>query len=91
MAQETQTGALYHLEGWDGEGDGREVQKGGDIWIPMAEVWQKTTKFCKAIILQLKNTLKNFKGIGKAKRKKKSSNKQKFGTRWFHRLILSII
>ena len=37
MAQETQTGALYQLEGWDGEGDGREVQKGGDICIPMAD------------------------------------------------------
>ena len=24
------------LEGWDEEGDGREVQKGGDICIPMA-------------------------------------------------------
>ena len=24
-------------EGWDGEGDGREVQKGGDICIPMAD------------------------------------------------------
>ena len=25
------------LEGWGGEGDGREVQKGGDICIPMAD------------------------------------------------------
>ena len=25
------------LEGWDGEGDGREVQKGGDICIPMVD------------------------------------------------------
>ena len=24
-----------NLEGWDGEGDGREVQKGGEICIPM--------------------------------------------------------
>ena len=24
------------LKGWDGEGDGREVQKGRDICIPMA-------------------------------------------------------
>ena len=37
MAQETQTGALINLEGWDGEGDGREVLKGGDICIPMAD------------------------------------------------------
>ena len=29
---------LYnHLEGWDGEGDGREVQKEGDICIPIAD------------------------------------------------------
>ena len=35
MAQETQTGA--NLEVWDGEGDGSEVQKGGDICIPMED------------------------------------------------------
>ena len=37
MAQETQTGALYQpgRVGW-GE-DGRAVQKGGDIRIPMAD------------------------------------------------------
>ena len=37
MAQETQTGVCINLEGWDGEGDGREFQKGGDICIPMAD------------------------------------------------------
>ena len=26
-----------NLEGWDGEGAEREVQKGGDICIPMAD------------------------------------------------------
>ena len=26
-----------NLEGWDGEGDGWEVQKGGDICISMAD------------------------------------------------------
>ena len=25
-----------NLEGWDGEGEGREVQKGGDICTPIA-------------------------------------------------------
>ena len=35
MAQETQTAAVYQIRG-DGEGDGREVQKGGYIYIPMA-------------------------------------------------------
>ena len=30
-------GLCINLEGWDGEGDEREVQKGGDICIPMAD------------------------------------------------------
>ena len=30
-------GLCINLEGWNGEGDGKEVQKGGDICIPMAE------------------------------------------------------
>ena len=30
-------GLCINLEGWVGEGDGREVQKGGDMCIPMAE------------------------------------------------------
>ena len=30
-------GLCINLEGWDGEGDGREVQKGGGICIPMAD------------------------------------------------------
>ena len=30
-------GLRINLEGWDGEGYGREVQKGEVIWIPMAD------------------------------------------------------
>ena len=30
-------GLCINLEGWDGVEDGREVQKGGDICIPMAD------------------------------------------------------
>ena len=30
-------GLCINLEGWDGEGYGREVRKGGDIRIPMAD------------------------------------------------------
>jgi len=30
-------GLCINLEGWDREGDGREVQKGGDVCIPMAD------------------------------------------------------
>ena len=36
-----------NLEGWDGEGDGRE----GTwvyLWLNLVDVLQKTTKFCKA-------------------------------------------
>ena len=36
MAQETQTGALNKPRGV-GWGDGREVHKGGDICIPVAD------------------------------------------------------
>ena len=30
-------GLCINLEGWDGEGDGREVQEGGAIYIPIAD------------------------------------------------------
>ena len=30
-------GLCINLEGWDGAGYGREVQKGGNICIPMAD------------------------------------------------------
>ena len=30
-------GLCINLEGWDGEGNGREVQEGGDICVPMAD------------------------------------------------------
>ena len=30
-------GLCINLEGWDGEGDRRKFQKGGDICIPMAD------------------------------------------------------
>ena len=37
MTQGTQTGLCINLEGWDGEGDGREVQEGADIRTTMAD------------------------------------------------------
>ena len=39
MSRETQKGSLYQPRGvgWGGERDGREVQKGGDICIPVAD------------------------------------------------------
>ena len=44
MVQETQTGALYHPRGGDGEVDGTEVQKGGDICIPMADYFLRNKR-----------------------------------------------
>ena len=37
MAQGTQQGLCINLEGWDGKGDRKEVQKGRDICISMAD------------------------------------------------------
>ena len=37
MAQETPRGAPYQPRGVGGEGDGREVQKGGDLCILMTD------------------------------------------------------
>ena len=37
--------------GWEGKG----VQKGGDVCLPVADqadVWQKPSQYCKALILQ---------------------------------------
>ena len=45
------------LEGWVGEGDGRDLWEGGDMGVPMADSWWCLTEnkiFCKAIIFQLK-------------------------------------
>ena len=50
-------GLCVNLEGCDGEGDGGRFKREGIyvyLWLIHVEVWQKTTKFCKAIILQLK-------------------------------------
>ena len=37
IAQGTQTGALWQVEGWDEEGDRRKVQEGGDMGVPVAD------------------------------------------------------
>ena len=45
MAKKFKQGLCINLEGCDGEGDGREVQKRGDICIPMADsCWGLTEK-----------------------------------------------
>ena len=50
-------GLCDNLEGWDGEGMRGGFRREGAwiyLWLILVDVWQKTTKFCKAIILQLK-------------------------------------
>ena len=34
MTKRTQTGLCDNLEGWNGEGDGREVWERGDMGVP---------------------------------------------------------
>ena len=45
-----------NLEGWGGEGGGREFRMGGDTCIRMytdhVDVGQKPSQYCKVIILQ---------------------------------------
>ena len=53
-------GLYISLEGWYGEGDGRKGTY-TYLWLIHVSVWQKTTKFCKTIILQLKNRFKKKK------------------------------
>ena len=60
VTQGTQTGLRKNLEGWDGVGGGKEVQEEGTyvyLWLFHVDVWQKSNKFCKVIIVQL-NKLK---------------------------------
>ena len=38
MTRELKPGLCDNLEGWDGEGGGREGQEGGEICIPMADI-----------------------------------------------------
>ena len=43
--------------GWDGSKMRRRFKREGTyvyLWLIHVDIWQKTTKFCKAIILQLK-------------------------------------
>ena len=59
MAQETQTGALYQPRGvgWGGKWEGGLKERVFIyiyLWLSHVEVWQKTTEFWKAFILQLK-------------------------------------
>ena len=52
-------GLCINLEVWDGDGDGREVQKGGDRCIPMADSWWGLRENKKNYVKQLSFSLKN--------------------------------
>ena len=59
--RELKQGLCNNLEGWDGETGGKtggKLKREGTyvyLWLISVNVWQKTTKFCKAIIFQLRN------------------------------------
>ena len=55
--RELKPGVYSRVEGWDGVGGGREVQRertSVHLWLIYVHVWQKPTRYCKAIILRLK-------------------------------------
>ena len=51
------------MGGWGGRWDGGPGGEGTWVylWLIFVDIWQKTTKFCKALILQLKNKKKKEK------------------------------
>ena len=65
VTQGTQTGALQQAEAWGGRELGGRSGRAGTwlyLWLILVDIGQGTTKFCKAIILLLKN-LKNKKNM----------------------------
>ena len=56
--RELTLGLCNNLERWDGVAGEREVQEGGAyiyLWLIHINVWQKSSQYYKAIILQLKS------------------------------------
>ena len=45
MAQESQTGTLYQPKGWDGAGNGRDIQKVGDICTSSVQMLSRVLFF----------------------------------------------
>ena len=80
MSQETQTGALYQPRevGLGGRWEGGSKGRGYNVsqWLIHVEVWHKTIKFCKAIIVHLKkkdvHCSISYSGLKKRERKKQS-------------------
>ena len=55
MAKKLKSRLCMNLEGWDGEEKGGKFKREGIyvyLWLIRVKLLQKTTKFCKAIILQ---------------------------------------
>ena len=52
---------------------GKFKREGTYVYLTYADIWQKTTKFCKAIILQLKNIFF----------KKKETSKESIGATYY--------
>ena len=75
MPQGTQTGLCGHLEVGGAGGWGRLQREGTYAYLRLTHVnvWKKPTKFCKAIILQLKINKKFLKGVIRATKARKGS------------------
>ena len=60
MTRELSKGSVTIWKGGMGRQMGRRFGSEGTwvyLWLILADIWQKTTKFCKAIILQLKKRI----------------------------------
>ena len=49
VSKKLKQGLCINLEGWDGEGDGREFLKGGDIYILMSDSCRGLTENSKIL------------------------------------------
>ena len=63
MAWEVNQGLCINLEGWDGEGDGREVQKWGDICILVADSCRSLTENRNILQRNYPSIKNNFKRV----------------------------
>ena len=58
--RERKQGLCENLDRWDGEEMEGSFGREGTwvyLWLILVDVWQKTTEFCKAIILQFKKQI----------------------------------
>ena len=90
--REFKQGLCDRLKGGVGrEMGGRSGREGKWVylWLILVDVWQETTKFCKAIILQLK-ILKYIYNLKKNKNKKKCSWNAQNGKKHSYKILMRV-